>query len=462
MRLQWLRFCLLCCVLWLSLSTAHAQQTLYAATSIACCETGAGGNLYTIDATTGAYTLVGPLLAGGLPIGITGLAFNPVTGVLFGVTDDNSANYPDSLVTINTSTAAAKLIGPLGLTGISDISFSSTGTLYGWVAQSPASYLVSINLTTGAATQIGPGETLYTVAGGLAFSPAGTLYLLANLTPYPETGVLGTIDPTTGSVTFYGAETDQEDRIFNAAAFNSAGTLFASSYDSDLGNAIFTVDPTTGANNYLTSLPTVVFGEIADALAFTPVTVSPTFLLRYVSNLNIGDSNINVTNDGQNTLVPDPVGDGNLCVGVYAFDPNEELQSCCSCLVTPDGLVSLSAKAINAASLTGENPTSLVIKLLAWSTAAGASSTAPPGTPAPPNSSACNAGSPGPVVSGLHAWGTTLHALPASGYTVSETPFSTARLSAAELAHLTQACEFNQINGSGQFGQCPGCVTGGQ
>ena len=113
------------------------------------------------------------------------------------------------------------------------------------------------------------------------------------------------------------------------------------------------------------------------------------FQLRYVSHLDVGDSVINISNDGQSQ--PSSYGIGtsggtNLCVGVYTFDANEELQSCCSCLVTPNGLASLSAQALTATSLTGEKPSSLVVKLLAWSTTAGASSTAPPGTPAPPTS----------------------------------------------------------------------------
>ncbi len=62
----------------------------------------------------------------------------------------------------------------------------------------------------------------------------------------------------------------------------------------------------------------------------------------------------------------------------------------------------------------------------------------------------------------MHAWGTSLHAVATSGYTITETPFSTARLSASELANITQICEFTQINGSGKFGQCPGCTAGGQ
>ena len=140
------------------------------------------------------------------------------------------------------------------------------------------------------------------------------------------------------------------------------------------------------------------------------------FQVRYVSHLDIGDSVIDITNDGQTAVADDApgilTGASNLCVAVYTFDANEELQSCCACLITPNGLASLSAQAINSTSLTGEKPTSLVVKLLAWSTTAGASSTAPPGTPAPPTSSSCNPAMPGTPSAGMHAWGTTVHALP--------------------------------------------------
>ena len=138
------------------------------------------------------------------------------------------------------------------------------------------------------------------------------------------------------------------------------------------------------------------------------------FQVRYVSNLAVGDPVINITNDGQTVPTADPVlpTASNLCIGVYTFDANEELQSCCACLVTPNGLVSLSAHAITSTSLTGENPSSLVVKLLAWSTTAGASSTAPPRTPAPPTSSTCNPATPGTIAPGMHAWGTTIHPLP--------------------------------------------------
>ena len=221
-----------------------------------------------------------------------------------------------------------------------------------------------------------------------------------------------------------------------------------------------------------TSWTNVFGGDKAPAYEIDGITTAGSgapFQIRYVSHLDIGDSVINITNDGQTAVADDAPGiltsASNLCVGVYTFDANEELQSCCACLVTPNGLASLSAQAINSTGLTGENPSSLVVKLLAWSTTAGASSTAPPGTPAPPTSSTCNPAMPGTPSGGMHAWGTTVHALPVGGpstYTVTETESSPGNLSAAEYAHITQSCEFNQINGSDTSGQCKGCASGGQ
>src|SRR5258708_35383968 len=75
------------------------------------------------------------------------------------------------------------------------------------------------------------------------------------------------------------------------------------------------------------------------------------YQVRYASNLDPtgvagGDSFINILNDGG---IGAGIGSGtaatvtgSICVNVYAFDPTEEIVSCCSCPVTPDGLVSLS------------------------------------------------------------------------------------------------------------------------
>jgi hypothetical protein len=178
-----------------------------------------------------------------------------------------------------------------------------------------------------------------------------------------------------------------------------------------------------------------------------PIAGVPTdaFQVRYAANLNIGDSVINITNAGtQNTAAGALT---NICANVYTFSPDEQLISCCSCVVTPNALVSLSANSdLVSNTLTPAHPTSIVVKLVATA-----------GTP-------CNAANvpAANLAAGMRAWGTTLHAAPTSpvSYQVTETGFSEAGLSAGELARITSFCGFIQANGSG-FGICRSCRLGG-
>ena len=70
------------------------------------------------------------------------------------------------------------------------------------------------------------------------------------------------------------------------------------------------------------------------------------YQIGYAANLNIGDSVLNLSNDGRQGgflgALPFKT-EGNICVNVYTFDPAEEEIACCACLVTPNGLNSLSA-----------------------------------------------------------------------------------------------------------------------
>jgi hypothetical protein len=187
-----------------------------------------------------------------------------------------------------------------------------------------------------------------------------------------------------------------------------------------------------------TAFPNVNGGpSVASTSPFSPV--SPDFLqVRYAANLNSGDSVVDITNTG--------TSGASLCANVYTFDPAEELISCCTCSVTPNGLQSLSVRnSLLSNTLTAAIPTSAVIKIVAST-----------GTC---NASAVDAAA---LASGLRAWGTTIHPLPTSpaSYGVTETPFSFASLSPAELAHLTQFCGFIQADASG-FGICKGCAAGG-
>jgi hypothetical protein len=199
----------------------------------------------------------------------------------------------------------------------------------------------------------------------------------------------------------------------------------------------------------------VFAGAAFSQISPTNVTVDAPFQVRYASNLNIqtADSVVNITNSGAIgagfAAGTSASTTGALCVNVYTFSPDEQLISCCSCPVTPNGLVSLSARQdLISNTLTPAVPTSIVIKLLA---------TVPVG-----GSCASSAASPGALASGMLAWGTTIHAAPPSAgtFAVTETEFLPATLSAGELTRITQLCTFINGNGSG-FGLCRSCRLGG-
>ena len=204
-------------------------------------------------------------------------------------------------------------------------------------------------------------------------------------------------------------------------------------------------------------LRNVILVALVLAVAAIAQSADSPFQVRYAANLNIGESYIDITNTGANgapLLGPGFGGAaGNICVNVYAFDPGEELISCCSCLVTPDQTVNLGVnRDLTVKTLTGVVPTSVTVKLLA--TLAG---TAGSGTSC--TNSAATATAAG-IVSGMAAWGTTLHATPTAGaYATTETPFTPSTLSAGELASITGRCASILGNGSG-FGICSSCRAG--
>ena len=205
------------------------------------------------------------------------------------------------------------------------------------------------------------------------------------------------------------------------------------------------------------------------AFAQPNATVDTQYQVRYISNLNLGDSVINITNSGARgaglAAGTSASTTGAICVNVYAFSPDEQMISCCSCPVTPNGLVSLSARRdlVNN-TLTPAVPTSIVVKLVATVPVLNscAGSAANWGLPVFPATT--------PLISGMLAWGTTVHAgaAPGSAAVITETPFLPATLSGpgnvaidiGETRRLQDLCTFIQAYGSG-FGICSTCRLGG-
>jgi PEP-CTERM motif-containing protein len=232
----------------LSLTRPAHAGTLYAASAA-----GAPGELYILNPSTGAMIQdIGPLNdAIGTNYPITGLAFHPTTGVLYGSTG-NAGAVDALLVTINPATALVTLVGPFNAgptnsmgtpTTMADIGFDGAGNLYG-VASIGGPNLYSINIATGQATLVGAnGVSTSTTGGGLAISPGGVFY------GTPTSSRYGTYNSGTGAYT----------NITNPAKPAGAGAYGALDFDgstlygmnvgpgSPPPTALVTINPTTGA-----------------------------------------------------------------------------------------------------------------------------------------------------------------------------------------------------------------------
>jgi hypothetical protein len=151
------------------------------------------------------------------------------------------------------------------------------------------------------------------------------------------------------------------------------------------------------------------------------------YFTTYFSNANTAnapDATVRAVNDGDT--------ENNLYASIYVFDDSEELTECCSCLITPDGLLSESVnKNLTAAPLTGIKPTRGVIKIISSCVEDDVNTSFKSNIPTP----------------GIRAWATHVQKL-ASGFAVTETAFADSNLAASEKALLEQLCYFDhQLSG---------------
>jgi hypothetical protein len=165
-----------------------------------------------------------------------------------------------------------------------------------------------------------------------------------------------------------------------------------------------------------------------------------TYAVTYYSNANpssgvtgapvaVPDATVRVINDGNTG--------GTLCAAFYVFDDSQEMQECCSCPVTADGVISESVNNyLLANSLTSFVNHKGVIKVV---------STNAPSGPCDPTKGAATAG--------IRGWATHIQKANGSAFAITETELHDANLSAAELSGLQQFCSFAIILGSGR-GTC--------
>jgi hypothetical protein len=252
--------------------------TLYGATA-----SGSAGNLYILDAATGSVLQhIGPLNdATGTNYPITGLAFHPLTNVLYGSTGNNPQATAGRLVTIDPQTALVTVVGlynagPVNSSGtpstMADLAFDATGNLYG-VGSIGGPQLYSINTATAQATVIGSTGLTSTSGGGLAIGPDGTFYGTPTASRY------GTYDSMSGAYTnITNPVKPGGGGAYAALAFDDNGILYGmnSAPGSPPPSYLVTIDPTSGA---VMNVGQIMDGgqpvSSFDAIAFQPDVVIP-------------------------------------------------------------------------------------------------------------------------------------------------------------------------------------------
>ena len=144
-----------------------------------------GNRLVTIDPLSGNLTSTSILDFGGEASNVRDLAFSS-DGTLYAIQDDfdpgNDALYRIDLgnrhTVGNDVVTGTTLIGSTGLRGIQAIGFSPNGVLYGWDVggQVAGKGLVTIDTTTGVATDVNPSINSITSIQAITFGPDGNLY----------------------------------------------------------------------------------------------------------------------------------------------------------------------------------------------------------------------------------------------------------------------------------------------
>ncbi len=186
----------------------------------------------------------------------------------------------NNLYSINPVGPTATLIGNGGQggAGYGSFDFDDSGVLYASInlaggAGTGSDYLVTVNTTTGAATivgsfgtcsgvtipaPVGGGTGSCTIEGmeGIAFDSAGTLWGIENVRGTAGAPGLYKINKATGTATFVTGITGGPIDGVVSAQFACNGTLYGGSSRQTDGGRLGTVNTTTGAWTFITPLQT--------------------------------------------------------------------------------------------------------------------------------------------------------------------------------------------------------------
>lgn len=221
-------------------------------------------DLYTVDPVTSATTSVGAT-----GFGLTGLAFDPTTDILYGATNANSSAHPKSLITIDPTTGAGTFVATFGGLTIPDIAFTAAGQMYGWNANVP-NKIGSIDKATGTVTLLGASGVSASFGNGLSINSSDVYYIC----PFGTNGDFYSGNLSTGALTDLGVMdasglTDPTSFV-NAVSFDALDVFWALCLKSAVNVVLATMNTST---RVWTQIGTGLGGTANwDALAWGPET----------------------------------------------------------------------------------------------------------------------------------------------------------------------------------------------
>jgi hypothetical protein len=407
-----------------------------------------GGTVTAVAGATGVSLSGGSLAAGTSSCTITVNVTGITPGIQTNNTSQGTASVSGTTVTVGTSSAKLTVNAPSPVPPVIAKSFSDanvpvfgTTTLTFLITNPNATTLSGITYT----------DTL----------PVGLVVATPN-------GLVGSCDG--GTITAVAGT-----NVISLGPPGASATLLGG------GSCTFSVNVTAvlaGPQvNQTTAVTSTEAGNGNTAIALLNVDPPPdAYQIDYLPNVRVNGV-VDLSNAG--SLGADPFGPlsgttGRICANVYTFSPDEQEISCCSCLITPNALMHITAADLIGNTATGVQPDSVVVKLLF--TIPGANGG--PGTQAGPfTASGCNAAFPFDVTNlapGGRAWATKFHSPtnPPTTFSVTETEFRYNPIRfgqfgpvnnppvLGEINKLTTLCRFIVGNQSGA-GLCKACALGG-
>ncbi len=345
-----------------------------------------------------------------------------------GVTSSASVTVgPPALVSIAISPSQSSL--PVG----ESEALTATGSFSDGTVQNLTSSATWSSSPSAIASISTSGTATASAAGTAAISAVlGSITGAASLTVTPPVATSLSIVPATLSMVVGG------NRQLRAVAGMSDGTTqdwSATAAWSSMQPSIVSVSP-GGVLMGQQVGSTTVLAQNNGLSASAAVTVVPLVAVSYYSRIDADNSGV----DGTVQLV-NP-GLGSQCAMVYVFDQNQELNECCGCAISDNGMRTLSVvNDLTANTLTGRSPRAGEIKVVPSDAAqypqCDASSITPSGE--------------------IQGWGTDAQ-LSGGTVQVTENPFDLVPLNNSEATLLSNLCGYLKQLGSGK-GICS-CGTG--